>query len=410
MSFDPIRPKWTEVSQNYWFDLFNRFPRDQLAVSLELPAIGTILSDHAAMFLAFTRALVGVGDVAPNPLVGAVVCDQWGGYLASGGHQRVGGAHAEVNALAAVTDKNSLDGARVYVTLEPCAHEGRTPSCARMLAKTGIASVTYGVTDPNPAVNGSGVKILEAAGKKVRMLAGWQTHCEWLARVFIHNQKTKSVYTAMKVASSPSGVIAGDKTSRLWITGERARQMGHYLRLEYDAICVGARTVLLDDPTLDVRHPVLTGRMPIRIIVDGEGILEAQSASFKALSQQPDKTIVFLPINSQDTLEKRFGVRVVHLPADGRGRFLWSDVKRKLWELGITSLLLEGGAGVYRSALEQGAVDALHWFVAPNGPVDGLKWSVNSEVSEIYKSAGGVPLGEDRLIEVSLSAGGKDFV
>jgi diaminohydroxyphosphoribosylaminopyrimidine deaminase/5-amino-6-(5-phosphoribosylamino)uracil reductase len=214
----------------------------------------------------------------------------------------------------------------------------------------------------------------------------------------------------MKVASTPSGVIAGDNTSRQWITGERARLMGHFLRLEYDAICVGAKTAILDDPSLDIRHPSISGRMPLRVIIDGDGILESVDKPLKIFSTKPEKTIVVVREGSSDKLEKEYGVKVLRLGLNSMGLFSWAEIKKCLWDMGIKSLLLEGGGHIYRTALDQSAVDAIHWFVSGQERSQGLKWDVISDAYGIYKNGGGIPLGDDRLIELSLVSGGTKIV
>ena len=405
-----LTPDWSQNKSDYWFGLLQSTPRDQLATNLSRPDRGAKLSDDAAMFLAFAEALRGVGNVAPNPMVGAVLLDQNGGYLSSGAHLHLGGAHAEVEAIKQGGSAEMLAGGTLFVTLEPCSHYGRTPPCADMIAQTGIKKIVFGLKDPNPAVNGAGAAKLRSAGKNAEEMERWKGPCEWLARVFVKNQREKKIYIGMKVASTISGVMAGDNSSRLWITNERSRQMGHFLRLEYDAICVGAGTALLDDPMLDVRHPSLSGRMPIRVVMDGQGLLLKNSQPLRLLTQAPERSLVVLPEGSPDFLEKKFGVKVLRLPLNERGEFRWRDVSQYLWEQSVTSLLLEGGAKLYQSALDQSAVDALHWFVASEGPGHGLKWPVNSGAFEIYKKGGGVPLEGDRLVEVGVGTGGSSFV
>jgi hypothetical protein len=124
----------------------------------------------------------------------------------------------------------------------------------------------------------------------------------------------------------------------------------------------------------------------------------------------PERTLVILPNGSPDTLERAFGVNVLRLPLNERGQFNWKEVGQYLWKQGITSLLLEGGAGLYESAEQQSFIDALHWFVASDGPIDGLKWPVNSLAFQFYKKGGGVPLEGDRLVECGLGMGGANFV
>ena len=414
MSFLPLNPNWAETG-TYWFELWDKTPRDELFGSLVAPKIGTELTDDAAMFLALAVSLRGVGNVSPNPLVGAVILDRNQRFLAAGFHQKLGLAHAEVHAMSQLEPSTDLTGGSIFVTLEPCAHDGKTPSCAKMIAASKLSKIIYGATDPNPLVNGEGVNILLAANKNVKMASRWQTRCEWILRVFLKNQRQKEIYIGLKVASTPSGIIAGDGTSRLWITGERARQMGHFLRLEYDAIAVGINTVLLDDPTLNVRHPALEGRTPTRLVLDPAGVLLTESRSFKMLLESPDKTIVVLPEGVDDrNFLKKFGVRTMKIPvfpadsAHSSAYFDWNDIKRTLGSMGIMSLLIEGGAGVYRSALAAQVVDGWHWFVgAEMDVVNALRWEVPQKLLRLWSkkepfaanSCGGLQLGDDRLIE-----------
>jgi diaminohydroxyphosphoribosylaminopyrimidine deaminase / 5-amino-6-(5-phosphoribosylamino)uracil reductase len=411
VSFLPLNPNWAETG-TYWFDLMDRTPRDELFGSLVFPKVGTVLTEDAAMFLALAVSLRGVGNVSPNPLVGAVILDRQLRLLATGYHQRLGQAHAEVHAMSQLEAGTDLAGCSLFVTLEPCAHEGKTPSCAKMIAASKLSKIIYGVKDPNPFVNGQGVDILLAANKDVKMAGQWQSRCERLIRIFLKNQQQKEIYIGLKVASTPSGIIAGDGTSRLWITGERARHMGHYLRLEYDAIAVGINTVLLDDPTLNVRHPKLEGRTPIRLVLDPSGVLLTENRPFKILLESPEKTIVVLPEGADDkNFLKKFGVRTLKLPvssAPAAACFDWNDIKGALWSMGVMSLLIEGGAGLYRSAMAAQVVDGWHWFVgAERDVVNSLRWEVpqrllgmlSKKESGERNSCGGILLGDDRLIE-----------
>jgi diaminohydroxyphosphoribosylaminopyrimidine deaminase / 5-amino-6-(5-phosphoribosylamino)uracil reductase len=411
MTLPRFTPDWTNLKADYWLSLVKSVPRDQLMINLERPRKGQKLSDDAAMFLAYAEALQGVGKVAPNPLVGAVLLDHDGAYLASAAHQRVGRAHAEVEAIGQLSSMKELHGGTIFVTLEPCSHQGRTPPCADFLVQTPLKRVVFGLNDPNVAVNGRGEKKLRKCGKIVDRFDRWHNPCEWLARVFIKNQLQKKIFIGMKVASTASGIIAGQQTSRLWITNSRSRQMGHFLRLEYDAVCVGAHTVLLDDPSLDVRHPNITGRMPLRVVVDGEGLLLKRSKALKLLTHNRERTLLILPEELSGLEKNSLGVNVIWLPVDQNGEFSWSDIQRDLWERGITSLLLEGGARLYESATRQSVIDCLHWFVGADRDINGgLKWQVDPQAFEIYKNGGGVPLDGDKLIEIGPGLGGKNLV
>jgi diaminohydroxyphosphoribosylaminopyrimidine deaminase / 5-amino-6-(5-phosphoribosylamino)uracil reductase len=411
MGFSPVSPNWS-AEKAYWHDLIDHTPRDEIYGNLVLPKVGTKMTGDGAMFLAWAIALRGAGQVSPNPLVGAVLLDKEARFLSAGYHQKFGGPHAEVNAISQLDRSIDLSGATLFVTLEPCAHEGKTPSCAKMIATTQISKVVFAVADPNPLVNGQGVAILLDAGKKVEHAIEWQARCEWLIRVFLKNQKRNSIYIGLKVASTPSGVMAGDGTSRLWITGERARQMGHFLRLEYDSIAVGFRTVLLDDPMLDIRHPLVEGRIPLRLVLDPIGQILNEHRPLKILTTSPDRTLVVLPDVADDrALIQRFGVRTLKLPVRSQEtgpKFDWLEIGRALWSMGLRSLLIEGGAGLYRSAMGANVVDGVHWFVGARDDSIGLKWLVPKKLSDRYYSGacngasrGAVDLDSDKLLEDS---------
>lgn len=402
MALPEITPDWSSKG-SCWFDLWDHTARDDLYANLKLPSPGTAISDDCAMFLAAAIALRGVGRVSPNPLVGSVIVDRNGQFLAAGAHLEIGSNHAEANALAAVSDHSRLEGGTIFVTLEPCAHVGRTPSCAQAIAKTEISRVVYAVRDPNPLVDGAGHKILQQAGKVVEVASAWQSRCEWLTRVFLFNQRHQQVFTALKVASTPDGVIAGDGTSRLWITGERARHFGHFLRLEYDAILIGIETLRLDNPTLNVRHPSIHGRTPLRVILDPRGEIGAGAAKFKMLIDEPDKTMVVRPGRSELLQKLEAGYHDLSLPVDKKGHFDFEVIKKHLWNFGVRSLLIEGGAGVYQTALSSSAVDVIHWFIGDKVVKHGLKWTIPDKLKGLWASGAGISLGPDRFIEISLA-------
>ncbi len=398
-----VSPDWSKTG-SYWFDLWDSSARDDLCTSLGEPKPGTSLSDDAAMFLAAAKALQGVGRVSPNPLVGAVIVDERGRFLSSGAHLQLGGPHAEVNATQAAIDRATLDGATIFVTLEPCAHVGRTPACASMLAGLGFRRIVYAVRDPNPLVDGAGHKILQDAGKTVELDHRWTSRCEWLARVFLYNQRHQRVFTALKVASTPDGVVAGDRTSRLWITGERARQFGHFLRLEYDAILIGGETLRLDNPTLNVRHPNITGRTPLRIVLDAQNKINLEQTPYKLLTTEPSKTMIVSSGLTETLFQWESGLYNLTLPVDKNRHFDFEAIKKHLWTMGLRSLLIEGGAGTYQSALSSSAVDVIHWFIGNEGIKSGVTWAIPEPLKSRCSSGFGIVLGPDRLVEMSLSS------
>ena len=220
-------------------------PKDAALRSLQLPAIGSKLSPQACKELAVLIAGRGIGQVAPNPLVGAVLVDADHGFLGAGAHERLGQAHAEVNALDYAEQHQQhgrIRGGTLYVTLEPCAHSNRTPACATTLASTGLAKVVYGLVDPNPRVDGRGAKILEQAGIRAELDHTWSATCSELAEIFLCNVRQQRPFVALKVALSLDGLIALPGSQRAWITGPRARAYGHFLRIYYDAIVIGRGT------------------------------------------------------------------------------------------------------------------------------------------------------------------------
>jgi diaminohydroxyphosphoribosylaminopyrimidine deaminase/5-amino-6-(5-phosphoribosylamino)uracil reductase len=188
------------------------------------------LTPNEAMKLAIEEAARGAGFVAPNPLVGCVILSRDGALIGRGHHERIGEGHAEVRALESVADVSQLNAAQVFVTLEPCAHQGRTPSCAEALAKLPIASVTYGLEDPNPLVAGKGAEILRAAGKTVQIFGGLKTELEEACEIFLMNMREKRAFVALKAAASLDGKIALPDGSSQWITGEESRAHVQSLR------------------------------------------------------------------------------------------------------------------------------------------------------------------------------------
>ena len=220
------------------------------------------MDDVAYMRQAVALARRGTGWTAPNPLVGAVVVKD-GKVIGRGYHARCGGLHAERAALADCTV--SPRGATMYVTLEPCCHQGRQPPCTDAILAAGIARVVVGSDDPNPLVAGKGLEILRRGG--VEVVSGvLREACDALNPVFFHFIRTKRPYVVMKYAMTMDGKIATRTGASRWITGEAARRRVHRDRHRYTAIMAGVGTVLADDPMLNCR--IKGGKNPVRIICD----------------------------------------------------------------------------------------------------------------------------------------------
>ena len=222
---------------------------------------------EAWMERAVALAEGGRGRVSPNPMVGAVLVRD-GRVVGEGFHRAAGRAHAEAEALAAAGA--AAAGATCYVTLEPCAHHGRTPPCADALVAAGVARVVAAVQDPDPRVDGAGLARLRAAGVAVELGVGAEAAATQNAAYLTHRRLGRPRVT-LKAAASLDGKVAAPDGSSQWITGPAARADAHRLRAEADAVMVGAGTALADDPRLTVRLPGWAGRQPLRVLVDAAG-------------------------------------------------------------------------------------------------------------------------------------------
>lgn len=220
------------------------------------------IGDAAAMDLAITAAETSRLTTSPNPWVGAAVIARDGQLVGTGSTQPPGGAHAEVMALREAGER--AHGGTIHVTLEPCAHHGRTPPCTDALIAAGVSRVVVGADDPDPAVAGKGWAALEAAGIQVERSPSADAATAQL-EPYLHHRRTGRPYVVLKMAMTLDGRTAAPDSSSFWITGEQARRDVHRLRAESDAILVGAGTVRADDPSLTVRD--VEGSSPTRFVL-----------------------------------------------------------------------------------------------------------------------------------------------
>jgi diaminohydroxyphosphoribosylaminopyrimidine deaminase/5-amino-6-(5-phosphoribosylamino)uracil reductase len=353
-----------------------------------------VISPAHAMQLAINEALKGTGRVSPNPLVGCTIVDRNHRLLALGAHLKVGSDHAEINALKQINDKTLLEGAHLYVTLEPCAHQGRTPSCAQTLAQYKLGSVTYAVEDPNPLVSGQGGAILQAAGVKVQRLNRTESpelinSAERLAEIFLHNMRAKEPFVAIKVASTLDGRMAMTSGESKWITGERARNHGHYLRAQYDAVAIGRNTFVSDDPSLNVRDARFADLENKVVLFDPKGkTLDALASSNLLKVRRPEYVFVVVEKNQQ-TIElianAPSGVRILPFEIDASGLFSMTKVLEGLRAEGIHSLMIEGGAHLFGAFFSTRKAQRLHLFQAPSliGSRHSIAWSAAFGVQEM---------------------------
>lgn len=350
---------------------FHQCPEDEQSIDCTVPATGTPLSPESAKILALKVALWGTGKVSPNPLVGAVIVDRDHKFLGAGAHQEIGCPHAEVNAIAAAkaaTGQKKISGCSIYITLEPCAHEGRTPSCARTLIAEKFASVIYGHEDPNPKVAGLGAEMIAKAGISCKLDPEWSAACARRAEFFHWEMKHKIPFVGLKSAVSLDGAIALRGDRRSWITGERARAFGHYLRVKYDAIMIGTWTLLHDNPNLTPRNSVLTGPAPWRIVVDpnGRGIETGSAANLNLLNKTSERVAwIITPLTAKrlnPLLIKHPHIDFIKMEFGNEGFFEPAEMLTMLHKKGITSLLLEGGSGLYRAFISRDLVNRYHIF------------------------------------------------
>ncbi len=309
------------------------------------------------MSRALELAVRGQGWVHPNPMVGAILV-RGGRIVGEGWHARYGGPHAEIEALNRAGAK--AKGATLYVTLEPCAHWGKTPPCTEALIQAGISRVCAAMRDPNPLVAGKGFTQLRRAGLALR-LGILEKQSRFLNRAFLTWMVERRPYVTLKAAMSMDGKIATVSGASKWITGPEARRVGHQLRAQCDAIAVGIETVRTDNPSLTTHG---NGRNPVRVIFDSRLRLPLKS---KVTSRQ-SRTIVFTTTKVHRPhrlgLEKA-GVAVWTIERDRAGHVRLKDALRHLAVEGIAHLLVEGGGRLHASFLEAGLADELVWFIAP---------------------------------------------
>jgi diaminohydroxyphosphoribosylaminopyrimidine deaminase/5-amino-6-(5-phosphoribosylamino)uracil reductase len=294
---------------------------------------------------ALNLAKKGQGYTSPNPMVGAVVVKD-GEVKGKGYHQFVGQAHAEVNAIEDAGSQTK--GATLYVNLEPCNHTGRTPPCTRKILEAGIKRVVVAMEDPNTKAGGGAV-FLKAHDIEV-LIGVCEEPAKKLNEAFVKYVHTKRPFVLLKCAATLDGRIATRSGDSKWVTGEKARKFVHRLRHAVDAILVGAGTIHSDDPSLTTRLDSELDSNSDTILVTGHGVAE----------------------NKKRAVVKK-GVRLIELPVNNDGIEMQPLLDR-LGQMGITSLLVEGGSRIVASAFNSGIVDKVLFFYAPKilGGDDGI--------------------------------------
>ncbi|UOQ98656.1 bifunctional diaminohydroxyphosphoribosylaminopyrimidine deaminase/5-amino-6-(5-phosphoribosylamino)uracil reductase RibD [Hymenobacter sp. 5317J-9] len=315
------------------------------------------IDDVSCMSRALQLAHLGTGYARPNPLVGCVVTHQ-GRIIGEGWHEQYGGPHAEVNALAAVADPELLKQSRVYVTLEPCAHHGKTPPCADLLIAKGVPEVVVCNEDPFPLVDGRGLEKLRAAGVRVEtgLLA---PEGRWLNRRFFTFHEKKRPYLVLKWAETADGFLAGKYFQPIRISSPQANLLTHQWRAEEQAILVGTRTALHDNPRLSVRD--WPGPQPTRLVID------------KNLSLPPTHNLLD---GSQPTLiytyRQPYHKANLDLVTLSEADDLIPQMLADLHQRQVQSVLVEGGPTVLNALLQAGLWDEIRVFRAPTKLGQGI--------------------------------------
>ena len=319
------------------------------------------MTDAGFMRVAIGLARRGHGNVSPNPSVGCVIVND-GSIVGRGWTQPGGRPHAETEALKRAGQ--AARGATAYVTLEPCAHQGETPPCADALIAAGISRVVIGTNDPDPRVDGGGVSMLKAAGIEVCEDVCADEAAE-AAEGFLTRVRHGRPLVTVKTATSLDGRIATATGHSQWITGTMSRALGHGMRARHDAILVGTRTAIADNPSLTCRLPGLAAASPIRVVVDGRNQLPL-THNFVATTKQTPTWILTRP--DSDPLRRQSyedaGVRLIDVAVNAEGNLDLASALNALGGLGVTRLMVEGGGRIIAGLLQGDLVDRLVWFRA----------------------------------------------
>jgi diaminohydroxyphosphoribosylaminopyrimidine deaminase/5-amino-6-(5-phosphoribosylamino)uracil reductase len=320
------------------------------------------MNDEYYMHLALQLAAKGRGKVSPNPMVGAVIVKK-GKIIGRGYHQSYGEGHAEVNAIKNATA--NVAGSTLYVTLEPCCHEGKTPPCVEIIAQKNIHRVVIGAIDSNPQVSCQGISYLQNLDIEVKT-GVLEKECRNLNEVFFHFMETGLPFVTIKYAQTLDGRIATTEGLSQWISSGASRKYAHKLRAEHDAVLVGIGTVKKDDPELTVR--LVRGRNPLRIIVDSKLQINNQAKVLQNTS--PAKTLI-ATIKNKNYDDTQFqsitttGAQIIAVDADKQGKVDLKKLLKKLAARGISSVLIEGGAQIITSVLRDNLADRLVTVIAP---------------------------------------------
>ena len=317
----------------------------------------------------------GRGYVSPNPMVGCVIVHE-DRIIGEGWHREFGGPHAEVHAVNSVENQALLSESTVYVTLEPCAHWGKTPPCANLLVEKKVKKVIIAAVDSNPLVGGKGIEILKNAGIEVET-GVLEKEARWQNRRFFTQIEKQRPYVILKWAQTQDGFVARENFDSKWISNSQSRQLVHKWRAEEDAILVGKNTAAYDNPRLDVRDWV--GKNPIRVVLDSHLGLPKNLNLF----DQSIPTLIFNTVKSE-SIENLEWIRLSEINPE--------VILKELHSRKIQSLIVEGGSQVLRQFIESGLWDEARVFTASAQFERGISSPIlNQNPSETLS------IGTDRL-------------
>lgn len=359
------------------------------------------MTDESYIQLAIEIAKKGKGSVSPDPLVGCVIVKD-DRILSAGFFEKYGGPHAESNAINSSND--NLIGSTMFINIEPCWNGDGNPSCVDEIIKNKINRVVIGTLDMNPQHSGKGIKQLKDAGIEVK--AGvLENECVELNKFFFKFVTKKLPYITLKATQTIDGKIADSHRNSRWMSSISARRFAHSLRAKYDAVLIGSRTAEIDNPKLTVS--LTEGRNPKRILIDSELSL---STKLKLFLRNPDRNLIVL--TSESSKEKKIklsklhklGAEVIFVQSEGRNKINLKSALKKLAESGITSVIVEGGSGLFTSFVKENLFDDILLFQSPRllgtglsliGPlgIKSIKNAFKLKINSFEK------IGEELLVE-----------
>lgn len=361
------------------------------------------MTDEAYMKRALRLARRGLGKTSPNPMVGAVIV-KGSRIIGEGYHRNYGGSHAEINALQSAGE--DVSGATIYVTLEPCCHYGKTPPCVEAIIRNRLERVVIGTLDPNPLVNGKSIELLNRQGIETRV-GVLAEDCRELNEAYFKQITTGTPLVTLKFAQTLDGRIATAAGSSQWISSDSFRKLAHKLRAASDAIMLGIDTVLVDNPELTVR--LAKGRNPVRVVLDTRLRITPGARVMSELEKAP--TIIVTASRDEEKISRLrgLGVEVLTAPEYDAGGIDLENLLGVLGRRGISSVLVEGGAGVITSMLRHNLADRLVVAVAPKIMGRGIEAvgelnicevsrTLNLSFRKIYRA------GEDIVIEAGFGS------